>query len=302
MERQVTLFQDGQVAEFRDGELIRLVSTEGNIHALLQALRFSRTSRFTVSCEASPLKEEIAQRRGGQRINNVGLKLLTSFEGCKLTAYDDGVGVWTIGYGHTAGVAPGMSITQNEAEDFLRRDLEIYESYVEDLVNVPLSSNQFSSLVCFCYNTGPGQDGFGGSTLLKLLNDGDYEGSAKQFLRWNKGGGKSMLGLTRRRLAEQALFLDQPWEFALSYDGPLDITGSVASHSVGARTLSLTNPLMQGEDVRRLQEALKNAGFDIKPDGLFGNDTEKAVRHFQQQKGLTVDGQVGPKTLKSLGL
>lgn len=277
MERQVALFQDGQVAEFRDGELIRLVSTEGNVQALIQALRFSRTHQFMVSCEVSPLKEEIAQRRGGQSINDAGLKLLTSFEGCELTAYDDGVGVWTIGYGHTAGVVPGMSITQNEAEELLRQDLEIYESYVEDLVNVSLNSNQFSSLVCFCYNTGPGQEGFGGSTLLRLLNDGDYEGSAKQFPRWNKGGGKPMLGLTRRRLAEQALFQGQPWEFALSYDGPLDITGAVVSHSAGARTHRLTDPLTQGEDVQSFQEALKTTGFEVKPDEFFGQATDKFV-------------------------
>jgi lysozyme len=302
MERQTTLFQDGQVAEFCDGELTRLVSTEGNIQALIQALRFSRTSQFTVSCEVPPLGNEIPQRRGGQSINAAGLKLLTSFEGCELTAYDDGVGVWTIGYGHTAGVVPGMSITQAKAEEFLQQDLKEFESYVEDLVTVTLSSDQFSALVCFCYNTGPGQNGFGGSTLLRLLNDGDYEGSAKQFPRWNKAGGESLLGLTRRRLAEQALFLGQPWEFALTYDGPLDITGSVASHSAGVRTLSLTNPVTEGEDVRQLQESLKKAGFDIKPDGVFGKETEKVVRQFQEQNGLTVDGQVGSKTLKGLGL
>jgi lysozyme len=168
---------------------------------------------------SSPALSDIAQKRGGQCINAVGLKLLTSFEGCELKAYDDSVGVMTIGYGHTAGVVPGMSITQAEAEEFLQQDLKEFESYVEDLVTVPLSGDQFSALVCFCYNTGP--DGFGGSTLLKLLNGGDYEGAAKQFPRWNKGGGQPMLGLERRRLAEQALFRSKSWEFALAYDGPL---------------------------------------------------------------------------------
>lgn len=221
MERQVTLFQDGQVAEFRDGELIRLASTEGNIQDLIQALRFSRASEFTIGCEASPLRDAIAERRGGQQINDVGLKLLTSFEGCDLTAYDDGVGVWTIGYGHTSGVASGMKISQGDAEKFLQGDLETFESYVEDLVEVELNSDQFSALVCFCYNVGP--EGFGGSTLLKLLNGGDFEGATHQFPRWNKGGGKPMLGLTRRRLAEQALFRGQSWEFALHYDGPVTV-------------------------------------------------------------------------------
>jgi GH24 family phage-related lysozyme (muramidase) len=221
MESQVTLYQDGQFAEFRDGELIRLVQTEGNIESLIKALQFSRSSELTVSCEASPSSNDIAQRRGGQHINAVGLKLLTSFEGCELKAYDDSVGVMTIGYGHTAGVVPGTSITQAKAEEFLQQDLKEFESYVEDLVTVTLSGDQFSALVCFCYNTGP--EGFGGSTLLKLLNGSDYEGAAKQFTRWNKGGGQPMLGLERRRRGEQALFRSKPWEFALAYDGPLTV-------------------------------------------------------------------------------
>lgn len=296
MEHQVTLFQDGQVAEFRDGELIRLVSTEGNIQDLIHALRFSRTSQFTVSCEASPLRDEIAQRKGGGRINDVGLKLLTSFEGCELTAYDDGVGVWTIGYGHTAGVIPGMSVTQSDAEEFLRKDLEIFESYVKDLVDVEVTSDQFSALVCFCYNVGP--EGFGGSTLLKLLNTGDVEGAVHQFPRWNKGGGKPMLGLTRRRLAEQALFRSLPWEFALTYDGSVEVLG--ASEVLGSRSLRLADPCMEGGDVRSLQTALKQAGMTLKVDGIFGAGTDSAVRQFQQQCNLAIDGVVGAATLAAL--
>jgi lysozyme len=221
MESQVKLYPDGQIAEFKDGNLIRKISTNGSIHELIKALKFSRSSRFLISCNETSPTEEIPQSRGGQQISALGIKLLTTFEGCKLESYDDGVGVWTIGYGHTADVVPGMTITQAEAEDFLIQELAEFESYVTDLVEVDLSSEQFSALVCFCYNVGP--EAFGGSTLLKLLNTGDFEGAANQLLRWNKGGGEPMLGLTRRRLAEQALFRSQPWEFALSYDGPADI-------------------------------------------------------------------------------
>jgi lysozyme len=114
-----------------------------------------------------------------------------------------------------------MNITQGDAEEFLRGDLERFESYVEDLVEVELNSDQFSALVCFCYNVGP--EGFGGSTLLKLLNGDDFEGATHQFPRWNKGGGKPMLGLTRRRLAEQALFRSRSWEFALHYKEPVTV-------------------------------------------------------------------------------
>jgi lysozyme len=222
MKNQVTLYADGQIIEFKLGLPIRRVDTQGNIHALVKALKFSRSPNFVISCDPAPT-DAIPQSRGGQHINDVGLQLLTTFEGCELEAYDDGVGVLTIGYGHTADVVVGMTITQAEAEEFLRQDLEAFESYVTDLALVDLNPDQFSALVCFCYNTGPGEEGFGGSTLLRLLNDGDVEGAAHQFLRWNKGGGELMLGLTRRRLAEQALFRSEPWESAKDYDGPLDL-------------------------------------------------------------------------------
>jgi lysozyme len=222
MQDQVTLYADGQIVEFKLGLPIRRVDTQGSIRALVKALKFSRSPYFTISSDRAPT-DQIPQSRGGQHINDVGLKLLTTFEGCELEAYDDGVGIPTIGYGHTADVVYGMTITQAEAEEFLRQDLEEFESYVTDLVKVDLTSDQFSALTCFCYNTGPGEEGFGGSTLLRLLNEGDFEGAAHQFLRWNKGGGEPMLGLTRRRLAEQSLFRSEPWEAALDYDGPLDL-------------------------------------------------------------------------------
>jgi lysozyme len=204
----VKLYPNGEIAEFKDGGLIRRVATDGNIHRLINALKISRSANFVVSCDAAPPPDEMPQARGGKHVNDVGLKLLTTFEGRRLDAYDDGVGVWTIGYGHTAGVVPGMTITAAEADEFLRQDLEEFESYVTDLVEVDLNGDQFSALVCFCYNTGPGMAGFGGSTLLKLLNQGDFVGAANQFLVWNKGGGEPMLGLTRRR--QPALTVKRP--------------------------------------------------------------------------------------------
>ncbi len=222
---QVTLYPDGQIVEVKAGQMIRRVATQNNIHALIQALKFSRAANFVVSCDAAPT-DEIPQARGGRQISDMGLKLLTTFEGCELESYDDGVGVWTIGYGHTAGVVPGINITQAEADEFLRQDLEEFASYITDLVQVDLNADQFSALVCFCYNIGP--QAFHESTLLKQLNSGDFEGAAHQFPRWNKGGGEPMLGLTRRRLAEQALFRSAAWEFAQNYNGPLDIPVPVA--------------------------------------------------------------------------
>ncbi|MGG6297884.1 peptidoglycan-binding domain-containing protein [Leptolyngbya sp. AN02str] len=98
------------------------------------------------------------------------------------------------------------------------------------------------------------------------------------------------MGLTRRRLAEQALFQSQPWEPFIIYQETAD------------RTLKLTDPPMQGDDVRSLQDALNRIGMSIKADGIFGAKTDEAVRQFQQQHGLTVDGKVGSKTRRVLGL
>ena len=133
-----------------------------------------------------------------------GTKILKFFEGCKLTAYQDSVGVWTIGYGHTKGVYEGMTITQEEAEQMLLTELEEYEGYVEKYVTVPLTQNQFDALVVWVYNLGP--TNFRKSTLLKELNSGNYTAAGKEITRWNKAGGKVLAGLVRRREAEAKLF------------------------------------------------------------------------------------------------
>lgn len=146
---------------------------------------------------------------GGRQINADGLRLLKSFEGLRLQAYQDSVGVWTIGYGTTSGVRPGQVITEAQAEALLKRDLNRFEAAVEDLVNVSINDDQFSALVSFTYNVGEGA--LASSTLLRLLNSRDYQGAAEQFLRWNKAGGMELAGLTRRRRAERALFLGQDY-------------------------------------------------------------------------------------------
>lgn len=139
-----------------------------------------------------------------------GIALIKEFEGCKLTAYQDSVGVWTIGYGWTQPVdgkpiRAGMVIKQETAERLLKTGLVSYESDVSRLVKVRLTQGQFDALVSFTYNLGARS--LSTSTLLRKLNVGDYDGSADEFLRWNKAGGKVLNGLTRRREAERALFM-----------------------------------------------------------------------------------------------
>lgn len=139
-----------------------------------------------------------------------GIALIKQFEGCKLLAYQDSVGVWTIGYGWTQPVdgkpiRAGMSINQETAERLLKTGLVSYENDVSRLVKVRLAQWQFDALVSFTYNLGARS--LSTSTLLRKLNAGDYAGAADEFLRWNKAGGKVLNGLTRRREAERALFL-----------------------------------------------------------------------------------------------
>lgn len=139
-----------------------------------------------------------------------GIALIKEFEGCRLTAYQDSVGVWTIGYGWTQPVdgktiRAGMTIKQETAERLLKTGLVSYESDVSRLVKVGLTQGQFDALVSFTYNLGARS--LSTSTLLRKLNAGDYAGAADEFLRWNKAGGKVLNGLTRRREAERALFL-----------------------------------------------------------------------------------------------
>jgi GH24 family phage-related lysozyme (muramidase) len=156
-----------------------------------------------------PIDSPTPSPTGRRQINADGLRLLKSFEGLRLEAYQDPVGVWTIGYGTTSGVRPGMVITEAEAEALLRRDLARFENAVADLVNVPVNDDQFSALVSFTYNVGEGA--LASSTLLRLLNQRDYSGAADQLLRWNRAGGAELPGLTRRRRAERALFLGQDY-------------------------------------------------------------------------------------------
>lgn len=139
-----------------------------------------------------------------------GIALIKAFEGCKLAAYQDSVGVWTIGYGWTQPVdgkpiRAGMTIKQETAERLLKTGLVSYESDVSRLVKVGLTQGQFDALVSFTYNLGARS--LSTSALLRKLNAGDYAGAADEFLRWNKAGGKVLNGLTRRREAERALFL-----------------------------------------------------------------------------------------------
>ena len=140
-----------------------------------------------------------------------GLALIKEFEGCKLSAYQCPAGIWTIGIGSTH-YGDGTPVTKNRtlptekaAIALLAATIGQYEKAV-NAMGVELTQNEFDALVCLCYNIGAGN--FLKSTLVKMLKAGDDKAEiAQQFLRWNKAGGKSLAGLTRRRNAEAELFL-----------------------------------------------------------------------------------------------
>lgn len=143
-------------------------------------------------------------------ISSIGIQLITSFEDLKLKAYDDGVGVWTIGYGTTiypnsVAVKKGDSCNLDQAKSFFQHDLRRFQTAVNHVVSVPLSQNQFDALVSLAYNIGT--NAFKTSTLVEYLNALDYKAAADQFLVWNKAGGSVLKGLERRRAAERELFL-----------------------------------------------------------------------------------------------
>ena len=138
-------------------------------------------------------------------ISDKGIALIKQFEGLRLTSYDDGGGVWTIGYGSTTNIVPGMTIDEAEADRLLRSDLMTAVECVDESVEVEVTQEQFDALVSFVFNVGCGA--FKASTLLKLLNAGHKEAARQQFARWTKDNGKVLPGLVKRRAAEAELFL-----------------------------------------------------------------------------------------------
>lgn len=145
------------------------------------------------------------------KTSSTGLALIKHFEGLRTKAYRDGGGVWTIGYGHTAAAgAPipraGMEITAQDAMDILARDLGQYERGVSAALKRSPTQNQFDAMVSLCFNIGI--KAFTGSSIVRYFNEGNTKKAAERFLAWNQDNGKVIPGLTRRREAEKALFLE----------------------------------------------------------------------------------------------
>lgn len=154
----------------------------------------------------APVKAGTASAAGNMTISERGVEMIAKYEGCRLEAYRCPAGVWTIGYGHTAGVKPGDRLPSEEsAKALLKEDLAKYGNSVnkcvrDGLIGFPLNQNQFDALTSFCYNCGAGN-------LQKLVKGRDAATVAAKIPAYNKGGGKVLPGLVRRREEERNLFL-----------------------------------------------------------------------------------------------
>ena len=219
------------------------------------------------------------------RISEKGLAMIEKFEGCLLKASNKLDGVWTIGYGQTGSyygkrVRRGMTTTTALAHAWLRdHSIKTYEDAVTQAVKMPLNQNQFDALVSFAYNVGVGA--MAGSTAVRKLNAGDYAGAADALTMWTKCNGKVLAGLVRRRKEERALFLT-PVTQAKTTNTDLLRKGDT------------------GDAVKLLQHRLNLLGTQLTEDGIWGVQTDSAVRGYQYRAGLTVDGIVGAKTKAAL--
>ena len=216
-----------------------------------------------------------------KRIGQAGLDLIKQYEGCRLAAYRCAAGVWTIGYGHTAGVHSGMTITQAQADAYLQQDIAKFEGYVNNPAYVPiteqLNQNQFDALTSFAFNLGAGN-------LRKLCKGRTAAQIARAMPSYNKAAGKVLAGLTRRRKAEQALF-----NKAVSCTGTT--TTSTNTEDYNMKTIKKGS---KGNAVKVWQIIIGAAA-----DGIFGSGTESATKTWQSKHGLAADGIVGKMSWKA---
>lgn len=217
------------------------------------------------------------------KTSKAALDQIAKYEGIRLKAYKCPAGVWTIGVGHTGGVTEGMTITHDQAMTFFADDIKASERAVEKL-GMDLTQGQFDALVSFCYNCGAGN-------LQKLVKGRTKKQIADAIPLYNKGGGKVLAGLVKRRAWERGLFVEGGLD-----DAP-QATRPTNPYPVPDKPLRRG---AKGVTVRWLQRELVNHGYDILVDGDFGPKTAAAVRDFQFQNDLVVDEIVGKKTVAAL--
>ena len=218
-----------------------------------------------------------------RKIGQAGLKLIMEFEGCRLTAYQCSAGVWTIGYGHTAGVYKGMKITQAQADTFLKQDIVKFEKYINNPSYVPfteqLNQNQFDALVSFAFNLGQGN-------VKKLCVGRNINQIPSAMQKYCKAAGRTLPGLQRRRKAEAAL-----------YNKKVESCTGVTTTTVKESEDYSMNTIKKGSKGKSVKVWQIIIGTTA--DGNFGSGTENMTKTWQKNHGLTVDGIVGKNSWKT---
>ena len=219
------------------------------------------------------------------RVSKKCIDLVKEFEGCYLTSYQDAVGVWTIGYGITSAdkaitgrnIVPGMHITLNTANEWLEKSLnEIYLPKVLKYKKYDFNTSQIDALVSFAYNVGSiDQLTSKGRRNIKTIED--------KILEYNKAGGKTLRGLTRRRIAELNLFRQGPKTFDEGWP-KLPSRGYFQYAD-------------KGNEVKKLQKLLQWMDFDVDLNGVYDTDTVNAVKKIQGMAKTTKNGKFGNKCL-----
>ena len=218
-----------------------------------------------------------------RKIGQAGLALIKQFEGCRLIAYQCSAGVWTIGYGHTAGVYKGMKITQAQADAFLKQDIAKFEKYINNPSYVPftdkLNQNQFDALVSFAFNLGQGN-------VKKLCTGRVMNQIPSAMQQYCKAAGKTLPGLQRRRKAEAAL-----------YNKKVESCTGVTTTTVKESEEYSMNTIKKGSKGKSVKVWQIIIGTTA--DGNFGSGTENMTKTWQKNHGLTVDGIVGKNSWKT---
>lgn len=189
------------------------------------------------------------------KISDRGIKLIEDFESYRGEAYLCPAGVWTIGFGSTENVKEGDTLTLSQARARLRKELGKYEAAVLSATSARVTQCQFDALTSFAFNVGTA--GMKGSTVIKCHNRQDYQAAARAFGMWNKVKGKVLLGLTRRRAAEAAVYLseDVVEEMPQAVDG---------EKSMGASTINRAGVVAGGTAaVATVSETIRTAA-DVK--------------------------------------
>ena len=220
------------------------------------------------------------------KINQTGLQIIKDSESLYLKSYLCPANVWTIGWGHTRNVRSNMTCTKQQAEQWLQEDLTLFEQIVDKSVKVRLNDDQFSALVGLVFNIGG--NAFASSTLLKLLNNSDYQGASNQFERWVKGNNNSVLpGLVKRRKLEKELFMKSGNNVSKYPELELIITNKLEVNIKQAKP----------ELVKEIQSIL-----GINADGIVGDQTLTTLANFKAKQNLGYPELIGAGTAEKLKL